>query len=58
MAIGHYPAEAQRLVRLIYAALGEANGVIIGAWEAGESSRLELARTITARVEEMANYSA
>jgi hypothetical protein len=58
MAIGHYPAEAQRLVRLIYAALGEANGVIIGAWEAGESSRLELARTITARGEEMANYSA
>jgi hypothetical protein len=58
VAIGQYPGEADRLVRLIYAALGEANGVVIGAWETGESSRLELARTITARAEEMAGYCA
>jgi hypothetical protein len=58
VALGQFPNEAQRLLRLIYAALADANGAIIGAWEIGESSRLELAKTITARAEEIVSNSA
>jgi hypothetical protein len=57
VALEQFPNEAQRLVRLIYAALADANGAVIGAWEIGESSRLELAKTITARAEEIVSHS-
>ncbi len=57
-AIGQFPNEAQRLVRLIYSALADVNGSVIGAWEIGESSRLELAKMIDVRVGEIASESA
>ncbi len=56
-AIGLLPNEAQRLVRLVYSALADANGAIIGAWEIGENSRLELAKTINERAKEMVSNS-
>jgi len=49
------PNEAKRLMRLIYAALADATGAAIGAREIGESRRLELAKTINARAEEIAS---
>ena len=57
VAIALIPNEAQRLLRLIFAALADADGAVIGAWETGEQSRLELARTITARAVEIARSS-
>jgi hypothetical protein len=47
--IGHEPGEAERLVRLIYAALGEAEGAAIGAPSAGAIERERVA-TLTERV--------
>jgi uncharacterized damage-inducible protein DinB len=52
-ALGQAPNEAKRLVRLIYAALADVNGALIGAWDMAEESRLELAQTIRARAEEI-----
>ncbi|MBN1666081.1 MAG: DinB family protein [Anaerolineales bacterium] len=48
------PTEAQRLLRLVYAALAEVDGAIIGEWMLGRSERYELAATITQRAEELA----
>lgn len=47
------PGEAQRLLRLIYAALAEVDSTIIGDWGLGRSERYELAATITQRAEEL-----
>ena len=47
------PSEAQRLLRLIYAALAEVEGVIIGDWLLGQREQQELAATIQQRVEEI-----
>lgn len=53
-AIGRGPNEAARLLRLIYAALAEAEGVCIGAWNVGAERRREIATEIEARTGEMA----
>ena len=52
-ALGQVPSEAQRLLRLIYAALAETNGALIGAGETGADSRLELAKSLHARAGEL-----
>ena len=54
VAIGHAPNEARRLLRLIYAALAEVEGITIGAWELGAEQRQQMAETIAARTEEIA----
>jgi len=56
--IGLLPNEAQRLVRLVYSALADVNGAMIGEWNIGENSRLELAEMISERTEEIARKSA
>jgi hypothetical protein len=53
LALEQSPNEAKRLVRFIYAALADATGTVIGVWEIGENRRLELAKTISARGEEI-----
>ena len=52
-AIGRGPSEAKRLLRLIYAALAEVEGAMIGAWEVRAALRRELAEEIAARAEEI-----
>jgi hypothetical protein len=47
------PSEARRLLRLIYAALAEVDGAIIGAWDTGREKRRELAGVIANRAEEI-----
>lgn len=54
LANSHGPNEAKRLLRLIYAALADVNGVLIGAWQIGESCQYALAQDISARAEEVA----
>lgn len=53
-ALGHSPGEARRLLRLVYAALAEAEGVAIGAWDVGQEERQEAALGIAARAGEIA----
>ncbi len=53
-AMGHTPGEAKRLLRLIYAALAEAEGAAIGAEEVGAELRHGTAETIASRTEEIA----
>jgi hypothetical protein len=57
-AIGHWPNEARRLLRLVYAALAEVEGLAIGAWGAGAELWHEVADTISARAEEIAQILA
>jgi hypothetical protein len=45
--------EAKRLLRLIYAALAEVDGIMIGSWGLGKEKRLELAAMIARRAEEI-----
>jgi hypothetical protein len=47
------PSEAQRLLRLIYEALADVEGVIIGDWLLGQREQSELAATISQRTEEI-----
>lgn len=47
------PSEAQRLLRLVYAALAEVEGVIVGDWLLGQREQQELAATIKQRGEEI-----
>jgi hypothetical protein len=54
-SIGRGPNEAKRLLRLIYAALAEVEGVTIGAWEVGAELRREVAGAIAARTDEIAD---
>jgi len=51
--IGHRLNEAKRLLRLIYAALAEAEGAAIGAWELAADHRREVAAKIGARADEI-----
>jgi hypothetical protein len=51
--IGHPPNEAKRLLRLIYAALAEVEGLTIGAREAGSALVPDAAKTIAARADEI-----
>jgi len=53
-SIGRSPNEAQRLLRLIYAALAEAEGATIGAWEIGTELWQGTEETIAARTGEIA----
>jgi hypothetical protein len=47
------PSEAKRLLRLIYAALADVDGTIIGDWMLGKSKRQETAAVIVQRAEEI-----
>lgn len=53
-ALGHPPREAQRLLRLIYAALADVDSIIIGDWGVGKAQRRELAGKISVRADEIA----
>jgi hypothetical protein len=52
-ALGHVPNEAMRLLRLIYSALAEVEGTIIGAWDFGYILQGDLASVISDRTEEV-----
>lgn len=52
-ALGRAPSEVRRLLRLVYAALAEAEGATIGAWKAGEELRRSVALAITDRTSEL-----
>ena len=47
------PSEAQRLLRLIYAALADVDSMIIGDWGHGKNERNELAGKINVRADEV-----
>ncbi len=51
--IGHELHEAEQLVRIIYGALGEAEGARIGAWEMNADQWRDAAEVITKRVTEI-----
>jgi len=53
-ALGHAPTEARRLLRLIYAALAEVEGALIGAAGVGDELQRQAAASIAARSEEIA----
>ena len=53
-ALGHAPTEARRLLRLIYAALAEVEGALIGAPGVGDQLLRQAAASIAARSEEIA----
>jgi hypothetical protein len=53
-ALGRASTEAKRLLQVVYNALGEAEGNLIGAPNVGVDQRRELAATITARASELA----
>ncbi len=57
-SIGHPPNEAKRLLRLVYAALAEAEGATLGAWEVGAGVAREAGEMITARTKEIAGILA
>ena len=46
-------SEAHQLLRLIYAALAEVEGITIGAWTLGKRQRGVLAATIQQRAQEL-----
>ncbi len=54
VGIGRSPTEALRLLRLIYAALAQAEGAIIGAWDLAGGAWDETAQVIDARTDEIA----
>jgi hypothetical protein len=53
LALGNGPTEARRLLRLIYAALADVDGALIGAWQLDENTRQVLAQVISARAEDV-----
>jgi hypothetical protein len=54
-ALGRHPSEAMRLLRLIYAALADAEGAAIGAPDANMQQRREVAAVIAARAAEISD---
>jgi len=54
IAIGHAPTEARRLLRLIYAALGEAEGASLGAPDIIAQLSVPVAHSINAKAVELA----
>lgn len=58
IGIGRAPNEAKRLLRLIYAALAEVEGITIGAWEVGAELRRETAEKIGSYTHEVASILA
>jgi uncharacterized damage-inducible protein DinB len=57
-ALDRVPNEAVRLLRLVYNALAEVEGTLIGAWEFGYSLQEELAAQIIDRCDEVAAITA
>ena len=57
-ALGHGPTEARRILRLIYGALAEAEGAIIGAWDLAGETWFETVDAIAARGDEVAGILA
>lgn len=55
VALDRSPTEARSLSRLIYSALGELEGTLIGAWETGLERRQYLAAEIAKRTGEITN---
>jgi hypothetical protein len=53
IALDEPPAEAKRLLRLVYAALADVDSTIIGAWGLGKEKRLEAAAMISHRTDEI-----
>lgn len=56
--LGHVHSESQRLLRLIFFALAQAEGVLIGAGRTQESLLIELAERIDGRTREIRNILA
>jgi hypothetical protein len=54
VALGHGPTEARRLLRLVYNALAEAEGRLIGDWQLGAEDCRALADRISGRTAEIA----
>ncbi len=52
--IGHRPSEAMRLLRMLFLALAEVQGLRLGAPEVAGATCAELAQAITARADEIA----
>jgi len=52
-AVGFAPTEAKRLIRMLYSALAEVDGALIGADETLKEERVALANTLTARIVEL-----
>jgi len=57
-ALGNSPNEAVRLLRLVYNALAEVEGTVIGAWDFGYALQEELAVQIAGRSEEVSSTGA
>lgn len=55
VATGHAPGEAKQLLRKIYAALAEAEGLMIGAEKMDEAAILATASSISERTRELTN---
>jgi hypothetical protein len=53
VSIGCGPNEAKRLIRMLYSALAEVNGVLISPDDKKNQDSIELARTIDSRVKEL-----
>lgn len=54
LAISRPPSEAIRLLRLVYGALADVEGTIIGAWDLGNDRRSAVAESIAQRADEIA----
>ncbi len=54
LGIGRAPNEAKRLLRLLYAALAEVEGITIGAWDVGSELGYETAEKIADYTNEVA----
>ena len=52
VSIGCEPSEAKRLIRILYSALADVNGVLISPEDKKNQESIELARTIKSRVKE------
>jgi hypothetical protein len=52
-SIGLTPTEAKRLIRMLYSALAEVDGALIGADETLKDARIELANKIASRTAEL-----
>jgi hypothetical protein len=55
VALGHAPSESKRLLRKIYAALAEAEGMMIGAEKMDETAILTTASSISERTKELSS---
>lgn len=53
MEIGQAPTEAKRLIRKIYAALAEAEGMLIGARKIDDAVILDTASSISERTKDI-----